>query len=120
MFENWKILKSELNNKIEEYGIVANWCNNSHQYHIEDDGTHYKVVKNHEPTIEEKQSNVKAVRNNYLAKYDFTQLSDAPFTEEEKQKYAQYRQYLRDYTNQENWWEQNPLTFEEWSATNAF
>lgn len=70
--------------------------------------------------IEDKQKEVRAIRNNYLSKYDFTQLVDAPFTEQEKEKYAQYRQYLRDYTNQENWWKQNPLTFEEWSATNAF
>ena len=70
--------------------------------------------------IEDKQKEVRAIRNDYLSKYDFTQLVDAPFTEQEKEKYAQYRQYLRDYTNQENWWEQNPLTFEEWSATNAF
>lgn len=65
--------------------------------------------------VEDLQKEVRAVRNNYLAKYDFTQLSDAPFTEEEKQKYADYRQYLRDYTNQPNWWLQNPKTFEEWS-----
>lgn len=70
--------------------------------------------------VEDKQKEVRAIRNDYLSKYDFTQLVDAPFTEQEKEKYAQYRQYLRDYTNQENWWEQNPLTYEEWSATNAF
>lgn len=65
--------------------------------------------------IEDKQKEVKVIRNNYLSKYDFTQLDDAPFTEQEKEKYAQYRQYLRDYTKQPNWWEKNPKTFEEWS-----
>lgn len=68
-----------------------------------------------EPTIEEQQSNVKRVRNNYLFNTDYTQLEDAPYTQEEKNKYAQYRQYLRDYTKQPNWWLQNPKTFEEWS-----
>jgi len=116
MYKNWKLLKTDYPSNIEEYVNVANWCNETSQYHIEDDGTYYKVVKNPEPSIEDLQKEVRAVRNNYLAKYDFTQLSDAPFTEEEKQKYADYRQYLREYTNQPNWWEQNPKTFEEWSA----
>ena len=68
-----------------------------------------------EPLVEEMQSKVRAIRDTYLQHYDFTQLPDAPFTEEEKAKYADYRQYLRDYTTLPNWWEQNPMTFEEWS-----
>lgn len=68
-----------------------------------------------EPTIEEQQFNVKRVRNNYLFNTDYTQLGDAPYTQEEKNKYAQYRQYLRDYTKQPNWWLEYPKTFEEWS-----
>lgn len=68
-----------------------------------------------EPTIEEQQFNVKRVRNNYLFNTDYTQLGDAPYTQEEKNKYVEYRQYLRDYTNTPNWWKQNPKTFEEWS-----
>ena len=68
-----------------------------------------------EPTIEEQQFNVKRVRNNYLFNTDYTQLGDAPYTQEEKNKYAQYRQYLRDYTKQPNWWLEYPKTFKEWS-----
>lgn len=49
MYENWKILKSELDEKAEEYSQVAEWCNNNGEYHIEDDGTYYKTVKNPEP-----------------------------------------------------------------------
>lgn len=56
------------------------------------------------PTIEEMKIIVRDVRNEYLYYYDFTQLSD-----------AQYRQYLRNYTKQPNWWKQKPKTFEEWS-----
>lgn len=54
MYENWKILKSELDEKQEEYSEVAQWCNEN-GYHIEDDGTYYKVVKNPEykPTDEQ-------------------------------------------------------------------
>ena len=67
------------------------------------------------PTEEELQASVRAIRNSYLQATDFTQLDDTPFTVEEKAEYAQYRQYLRDYTEEENWWLQNPKTFEEWN-----
>lgn len=69
-----------------------------------------------EPTVEEKEAQVRAVRDTYLQHYDFTQLPDVPFTELEKEQYANYRRYLRDYTTLPNWWEQNPMTFEEWSV----
>lgn len=49
MYENWKILKSELEEKQDEYSKVADWCNEN-GYTIEDDGTYYKVVKLPEPT----------------------------------------------------------------------
>ena len=68
-----------------------------------------------EPTEEEKKEYVRSVRNGYLSGTDFTQLQDAPFTKEEKSKYREYRQYLRDYTEHENWREEEPKTFEEWN-----
>lgn len=68
----------------------------------------------YEPTEDELKQRVRSVRNEYLKDTDFTQLNDAPFTSEEKLQYAQYRQYLRDYTEGENWWLNNPKTFEEW------
>ena len=112
MYENWKILKSELDEKQEEYSEVAEWCNES-GYHIEDDGINYKVVKN--VISEETLKNiVRSVRDSYLQETDFTQLPDAPFTTEEKAQYAQYRQYLRDYTEGENWWLENPMDFNSW------
>lgn len=69
-----------------------------------------------EPTTEELQARVRLSRNYLLSTTDYTQLNDAPFTEEEKTKYAEYRKYLRDYTESENWWLQNPLTYDEWIA----
>jgi len=68
----------------------------------------------YEPTEDELKQRVRSVRNEYLKDTDFTQLNDAPFTTEEKLQYAQYRQYLRDYTESENWWLSNPKTFDEW------
>ena len=52
-YENWKIAKSELAEKQEEYSAVAEWCNESGQYHIEEVGDDYCVVVNPEPTQEE-------------------------------------------------------------------
>ena len=67
-----------------------------------------------EPTQEEKEYRIRSMRDAYLAHWDFSQLRDAPFTEEEKDILAEYRQYLRDYTKEENWWEHEPSTYEEW------
>lgn len=114
MYENWKILKSEIDEKQEEYSQVAQWCNNNQEYHIEDDGTYYKTVKNAEPSIDELKAQVRAVRDSYLQDTDFTQLPDAPFTSEEKSLYAEYREYLRNYTQKENWWLENPMDFNSW------
>lgn len=58
---------------------------------------------------------VKSVRNEYLEDTDkFVSVPDFPITEKEKNKYIEYRQYLRDYTKLEDWFEQNPKTFEEY------
>lgn len=61
-----------------------------------------------------KKIKVRSIRNLYLQQYDFTQLTDAPFTTEEKAVYANYRQYLRDYTKTADWWESEPKTFDDW------
>lgn len=47
-YSNWQMLKTELDENQEEYSEVAQWCNEN-EYHIEDDGTYYKTVKNPEP-----------------------------------------------------------------------
>ena len=44
---------------------------------------------------------IKAWRNEQLEKTDFTQQVDAPFTEEKKAKYREYRQALRNIPQQE-------------------
>lgn len=40
-------------------------------------------------------------------------------SEEDKLELGKYRKYLRDYTDEENWWERNPLTLEEWKFSSA-
>lgn len=44
-YSNWKILKTEADEKADEYAEVAEWCNENGQYTIEDDGTYYKVAE---------------------------------------------------------------------------
>ena len=69
--------------------------------------------------IESEQNRVRSIRNSYLEQFVDPVVSSAlrwaDMSEEEKQKYADYRHYLLDFTTQENWWESNPLTLEEWS-----
>ena len=69
---------------------------------------------------EVKEQEVRAVREQYFADYvDWYQskhLLWEEMNEEEKQDIADYRKYLMDYTKQEDWWEKNPLDFEEWKS----
>lgn len=97
---------------------AAMWCNDNNAF-IDQIGDHRYEIKEvviPEPTQEEKEQKVRAVRDEYLTHWDFSQLRDAPFTEEEKDVLAEYRQYLRDYTKTENWWEEEPATYEDWLA----
>lgn len=55
MYKNWKILKTELEEKQEEYTSVANWCNENQKYYMIDDGTYYKVAEIPQPTPEEER-----------------------------------------------------------------
>lgn len=75
---------------------------------------YFQIGEEYTPTEDEMKAQVRLVRNSYLSYWDFTQLDDAPFTEDEKVKYREYRQYLRDYTNEDNWWLQNPDDFATW------
>lgn len=50
--------------------------------------------------IDNKWVEIKSIRNQYLAEYDWTQLPDSPLTTEKKQEWATYRQELRDITLQ--------------------
>ena len=69
-----------------------------------------------------KQEYVRSIRNNYLVEYVDGAVSNplrwADMSQELKDMYTNYRQYLLDYTKQENWWESNPLTFEEFINDN--
>lgn len=75
------------------------------------------VLKTDEKAIDYKKEQIRAVRNQYLEDYvDPYQLVIRwnNLSQEEQEDLSNYRQYLLDYTDQENWWEENPKTFDEW------
>lgn len=61
-YSDWKILKTDLQEKQEEYTNVANWCNENQQYIIVEDGLYYKTEKLPEPTIEEQNEQIRIQR----------------------------------------------------------
>lgn len=65
-----------------------------------------------------KETAVREVRNQYLVEYVDAVVSNplrwADMSAEEQAQITDYRRYLLDYTTTENWFEQNPLTFDEW------
>ncbi|MBO6290586.1 MAG: hypothetical protein J6N45_09765 [Alphaproteobacteria bacterium] len=64
MYENWKILKSELNEHLDEYSAVAEWCNSTGEYTIIDDGEYYRVVHiEPEPEPQPEESEAENVSN---------------------------------------------------------
>lgn len=67
-----------------------------------------------EKPVEKMQEEIRKVRNHLLEQTDKFLLADYPVTDSEREQYKAYRSYLRDYTQTEDWWLSNPLTFEEW------
>lgn len=103
----------------ENYTQGALWCNENNA-RIELIDGEYVIVATPEPTVEELQAEVRAVRNSYLEKYvDPKQLVMVwdSLSADDKKLYADYRQYLLDYTEQEDWYLQNPMTLDEWKQS---
>lgn len=72
------------------------------------------VLKTDDKAIAKQKADVRAVRNSYLQATDIYMLVDFPILDVEREEYKAYRQYLRDYTLGEDWWEQEPKSFSEW------
>lgn len=101
-----------------EYTKCANWINaNGGKFRSESlgDGT-YKIVEIviPEPTVEEKQAQARAIRNGLLSDSDKYLMPDFPIDMAGRELYIQYRKYLRDYTQSPDWWESEPMNFEDW------
>lgn len=70
-YSNWKILKSELDEKADEYTEVAEWCNQGQEYTIVSDEQYYKVEKLPEPTEDElRQRRIDALKS-FLSATDY-------------------------------------------------
>lgn len=107
-----KLYKNEMTNT--QYADLAVYCNKNGKV-IEDKGDYLEAVNPPEPTDEEKQACVRQVRNQYLQDTDkYIALSDFPITDEERELYKQYREYLRTYPECQDWYKANPKTYEEW------
>lgn len=70
-YENWKLNKSELDEKQEEYTTVAQWCDENSGYTIQEIDDAYCVVKTPELSDEEKNRQISQTRQ-----YLFTQYAD--------------------------------------------
>ena len=117
-----KLYKPYTNKK---YADLAVYCNENGLI-IEDKGDYLEAVNPPEQSIEDKQSQVRAVRDNYM---QITQNRidryrnqkelgiETTDTEEVFKRLLEYTQYLRDYPNGENWWVKNPMVFDAWTVS---
>ena len=80
------------------------------------DGSWYVKGFAPEKPVEELQAQVRAVRNQYLEHTDKYMIVDYPITDDERELYKQYREYLRTYPECQYWYKANPKTYEEWHA----
>ena len=69
------------------------------------------------PTEDELKARVRAVRNQYLEQTDKYMITDYPISDEERELYKQYREYLRTYPECRDWYKANPKTYDEWYAS---
>lgn len=114
-------------------GVVDEWTATDRKFHpdlrIEQDNEHQVsdfvqcdgeyLLRQDPRAIESEKARVRSIRDSYLVEFVDPVVSNplrwADMTEEEKQRYADYRRYLLDFTTQENWWESTPKTLEQWS-----
>ena len=66
--------------------------------------------------IEQRKEQVRAVRNQYLEQTDKYMIADYPISDDEREMYKQYREYLRTYPECQDWYKANPKTYEEWKS----
>ena len=77
------------------------------------------VLTTSDPAIEQYKEQVRYVRNKYLKQTDEFMIVDYPITEDKRELYKQYREYLRHYPEHADWYKQNPLDFDNWLAGQA-
>ena len=74
------------------------------------------VLTSSDESIEQRKEQVRSVRNQYLEQTDKYMIADYPITDDERELYKQYREYLRTYPECRDWYKSNPKTYEEWKS----
>ena len=64
--------------------------------------------------IEQRKEQVRSVRNQYLEQTDKYMITDYPISDEERELYKQYREYLRTYPECQDWYKNPPKDFSTW------
>lgn len=102
---------------ITDHKAFANWANaNGNKFSDRPNGDGTYTVYEVKESETDKQNRVRGIRNQMLDESDKYMISDFPLTDEERVQMKLYRQYLRDYTKQDNWWESSPDGFADWRA----
>ena len=101
----------------KEHIAFANWSNaNGGKLRSVSlgDGT-YRLEEIPEPTTDELAAQKRAERDALLAQTDKYMLSDFPITDEKREQYKAYRQYLRDLPEQAEFPNVDVLSFGDWA-----
>ena len=101
-YSNWKILKSDLDEKAQEYAVVADWCNKGQKYTIVSDEEYYKVQKVPEPTEQEIYRRRIAELKNFLLITDYVviKIAEGSATAEQYADLIEQRRSCRKEINQ--------------------
>lgn len=82
---------------------------------------YFQIGQPYVPTEEELKAQMLIIRDRYFAIYvDWYQskpLLWEEMEETEKNNIKAYRQYLKDYNDQEDWWKKEPLKYDDWLNT---
>ena len=103
----------------KEHIAFANWnnANGGNLISVSLGGGQYRLEEYKEPekTTEELAQEKRAERDNLLAQTDKYMLPDFPITDEEREQYKAYRQYLRDLPEQAGFPNVDVLSFGGWA-----
>lgn len=102
---------------ITDHKAFANWANaNGNKFSDRPNGDGTYTVYEVKESETDKRNRVRIIRNQMLDESDKYMVSDFSLTDEERFQMKLYRQYLRDYTKQKDWWESLPDGFADWRA----
>lgn len=104
----------------KQYADLAVYCNKNGLV-IKDQGDYLESIESPKDT----KSEVRNYRNQLISEMSWRveraseQKSIGIESEDNLESLLRYRQYLRDYTEQENWDKQMPLKYDDWMVENV-